>query len=286
MMGDRFHMLFARRILRVGMVLLLFFPVLPLLRGDESLPAAAAIAHPLNASPTPPVVVGKIASSTADTAGPTRILYDGPETEAVKDLRQVLAHFPAGEIVLESVPLEQRTGQQFYLERTNGKTLIKYTVTTSLENAIYTLLDRWGFRWYGPGENWFVQPTAIPPNDIPGRWITPSFRNRSFSGTGGLDFPAPTPRAFDPANRFKSEWYAWKRRNRFNADFQGAGHAGDEFYLENKQVLDGRPEWFNSESGKQGGRIRIEIPEAVATYKAWAKRKYPQEPPAPSSRSV
>jgi len=244
----------VRLILTRTTALLIGLSASALLAADQPLAANAAPADP--------------------SARSTRILYEGPESDAVNDLRKVLSGFPAGEILLESVPLEQRTGQQFYLERTAGKTVIRYTVKASLENAIYTLLDRWGFRWFGPGENWFVQPAAIPSSDIPGQWITPSFRNRSFFGTGGLDFPAPTPRAFDPENRFKSDWYAWKRRNRMNADFKGAGHAGGAFYGENKPLLDSHPEWFNGEVGKQAGRIRIEIPEAVAAYKAWAKKKY------------
>ncbi|MDB6033709.1 MAG: hypothetical protein JWM16_4047, partial [Verrucomicrobiales bacterium] len=208
------------------------------------------------------------------TVAATQIIYDGPESSAVADLRQVLAGFKAGEIRLEKVPQEQRTGQEFYLERTNGKTVIRYTVKTSMENGIYTLLDRWGFHWYGPGENWFVKPASVPQDDIPGRWIAPTFRNRSFFGTVGLDFPSPTPRAFDPTNRFKAEWYAWKRRNRINADFKGAGHAGTTFYLENKKLLDSHPEWFNGTPGMRTGRIKIEVPEAVAAYKAWAKKRY------------
>ena len=94
------------------------------------------------------------------TAAATNILFDGADNEAVKDLRQALQGFNAGEIVLEKTALGAHTGQEFYLARRNGKTYIKYTVNTSLENAVYTLLDRWGFHWYGPGQNWFVKPAA------------------------------------------------------------------------------------------------------------------------------
>src|SRR5437868_9778132 len=79
----------------------------------------------------------------------TQIHYDGSESSAVKDLQQVLAPYKAGEITLEKAPQAGRTGQEFYLQRINGRTLIKYTAKTSLENGIYTLLDRWGFHWYG-----------------------------------------------------------------------------------------------------------------------------------------
>src|SRR4051812_33939737 len=62
------------------------------------------------------------------TIAATHIIYDGLESSAVADLRKVLAGFKAGEILLEKVPQEQRTGQDFYLERTNGRTVIRYTV--------------------------------------------------------------------------------------------------------------------------------------------------------------
>jgi hypothetical protein len=224
----------------------------------NSLPLAAAT------SPNPKPVV------TANTMTATNIIYDGPDNEAIKDLRQALEGYKAGEIKIEKVDLGTRTGQEFYLERKKEKTLIKYTVGTSLENAIYTLLDRWGFHWYGPGENWFVKPAAITGADIAGQWARPTFRNRGFFGTGGLDVPPPN----DPKNQYKTDWYAWKRRNRFNSDFAGVGHGGQAFYLENKELLDKHPEWFNSEAGKQSGRIKIENAEAVAAYKAWVKKKY------------
>ena len=184
----------------------------------------------------------------AATLSATDIIYEGPASEAVKDLREALGGYEAGEIRLERVERgDGRTGQAFFLERSGGRTLIRYTTANSLENAVYTLLDHWGFRWYGPGEDWFVKPAAVPADDIAGGWVAPTFRNRSFFGTGGLDVPPPN----DPENRYKAGWYAWKRRNRFNADFAATGHTGEAFYLENKELLDAHPEWFNGEQGKR-----------------------------------
>ena len=233
-------------------------------------------AKPVQAAPVAKPVTKPVAAAKTNTitVAATNIIYDGPDNEAIKDLRQALQGFNAGEIKLEKVEIATRTGQEFYLVRKNEKTYIKYSVNTSLENAVYTLLDKWGFHWYGPGENWFVKPASITGADIAGKWVSPTFRNRSFFGTGGLDFPAPTPRAFDPETQYKIGWYAWKRRNRFNSDFGASGHVGQVFYLENKELLDAHPEWFNSDAGKQAGRLKIEIPEAVAAYKAWAKKRY------------
>jgi len=204
---------------------------------------------------------------------PTVIDFQGEATEAITDLRTCLAgDYKAGAILIEKVELGTRTGQEFYLERQGRRTLIKYTTGNSLNNAVYTLLDHLGFRWYGPGENWFVKPAQLNPAAIAGRWRFPTFRNRGFFGTGGLDFGAG--QAFDPTNEYKKRWYEWKRRNRFNADFPGAGHGGQAFYLANKARLDAHPEWFNSVAGRQSGRLKIEIPEAVAAYQAWVQKSH------------
>ena len=213
--------------------------------------------------------------------GPTVIQYSGPPCDAITDLQNCLATRNAGLIVIEQVALGTRTGQEFYLERNSSQTTIHYTTQNSLNNAVYTLLDHLGFRWYGPGEDWFVQPAKLSLATITGEWRGPSFRNRGFFGTGGLDVICP----LDPANQYKTNWYTWKRRNRFSADFEGVGHTGQAFYLENQALCDAHfhipaqpGDWFNSESGKVNGRIKIEIADAVAAYKDWIHRKYDGAP--------
>jgi hypothetical protein len=204
----------------------------------------------------------------AEAPASTRITYPGDPAASVDDLRHVLEGYAAGDIELQPVAAGPRDGQSFFLRRQSGKTLIQYTTRHSLDNAVYTLLDRWGFRWYGPGDHWVVKPAAVPAGDIPGRWVTPTFRNRAFFGTGGLDAPPPN----DPSNRYKAGWSAWKRRNRFNSDYAPTGHTGQAFYAQNRALLEAHPDWFNGPEGLRNGRIRIEVPQAVAAYKAWATK--------------
>ena len=202
----------------------------------------------------------------------TTIMYSGIEFPAIKDLKNCLLPFKAGNIVIKKVALENRTGQSFYLSVDNNKTEIQYTTEQSLENAIYTYLDLLEFRWYGPGDNWFVKPKQIKNLKLKGQWYEPSFRNRNFFGTGGLDFGKI--QSYDPQNNYKEKWYTWKRRNRFSADFKGVGHAGEAFYIQNKTVLDKHPEWFINEHGKKAGRFKIDNAAAVGTYKKWIKSVY------------
>lgn len=217
------------------------------------------------------VSAGHIALGQPDY-GRTNVIYQDTYNAAVQDLKSSLAPYRAGTITLEKVALERRTGQEFYLAINASKTEIKYTTQNSLENAIYTYLDMLGFRWYGPGDNWFIKPKTLSRENFTGKWLQPTFRNRSFFGTGGLNFGKMQP--FDPQNDYKTKWLAWKRRNRFNADFNTAGHRGESFYLNNKALLDKNPDWFTNAKGKRNGRIKIDNPDAVNAYKAWIQKDY------------
>lgn len=214
---------------------------------------------------------GTLVSAQANY-GKTVIVCSEKENAAVQDLQNTLTGYRAGTITIQKVPLENRTGQSFYLSIKGSQTLIKYTVENSLENAIYTYLDMLGFRWYGPGDNWFVKPKTIQRTDFAGRWIEPSFRNRNFFGTGGLDFGKL--QNYDSTNQFKAKWLAWMRRNRFNMDFGGVGHTGQAFYLQNKSLLEKHPGWFVNQRGEQSGRIKIDSPAAVNAYKNWVSNNF------------
>src|SRR5688572_23807159 len=112
------------------------------------------------------LVLGPSPAALAQAAGGAAIEFKGEAGEAIADLRACLEGYEAGPITIEKVELGQRTGQEFYLERTGGTTLIRYTTANSLDNAVYTLLDHLGFRWYGPGENWFVKPAKLDAAEI------------------------------------------------------------------------------------------------------------------------
>lgn len=204
--------------------------------------------------------------------GRTNIIFNDADDAAIQDLRNYLSPYRAGTITLQKVELSDRTGQEFYLSINGSKTEIRYTTKNSLENAIYTYLEMLGFHWYGPGDNWTVTPKSINRPNFTGRWVQPSFRNRTFFGTGGLDFGKIQP--YDPKNTVKGKWLTWMRRNRFNADFQGAGHMGQAFYQQNKSLLENNPDWFVNKKGEQAGRIKIDVPAAVTAYKNWIRTRY------------
>lgn len=86
------------------------------------------------------------------------------------------------------IPLDGRDGQSFYLSVKPLKVVIKYTTEYGLENAVYTYLGILGFHWYGPTQDWFVSPQKLNQKVVDGKWFSPTFRNRSINGTGGLEF--------------------------------------------------------------------------------------------------
>lgn len=204
-----------------------------------------------------------------DVAGGFNIHFDGIETPSTTDLRAVLELYTQGQtITIAKVPLAARTGQAFYITANSTTVVLNYTTAQSLDNAIYTYLNMLGITWYGAGVNWFIKQPILNVPIIAGEWKEPTFRNRNFDGTGGLDFAS----TIDPTFEYKKNWYAFKRRNRFNGDFAQPSHSGQAFYLGNTALSDAHPEWFSTLSGKYNGRIRVEIPSAVQAYKDWYAR--------------
>ena len=201
-----------------------------------------------------------------------KINFSGVEPAAITDLKQVLSTYNnQGKIInIQKEPSASRTGQAFYISANSTTVVLKYTTPQSLENAIYTYLNMIGINWYGPGENWLVKQPILNELNIAGEWKEPTFRNRIFAGTGGLEYPL----SIDPNYNYRNNWYTWKRRNRFNYDFSENGHVGDIFYQSNRAILDANPHWFNSASGKRYGRLRIENDSAMDVYKTWAKTQY------------
>jgi hypothetical protein len=230
-------------------------------------PTPPIIITPLPIEPLPPTPIDSVIPIPLQ---PFSVSFDTVDNETIQDLVTVLKEYKDGRAInIQKIPIENRTGQAFYISANSTTVEIKYTCENSLENAVYTYLDMLGIRWYGAGENWLYKPAILNKVDIKGEWKEPTFRNRIFAGTGGLETPLST----DPNHNYRNNWYAWKRRNRVNTDFYDTGHTGGAFYQENKETLNAHPEWFNSESGKLAGRFKIEIPEAAKAYKDWSIAK-------------
>lgn len=198
------------------------------------------------------------------------IRHDGIESASVDDLIQYLDTYNQGGKIIDIIkePLGVRTGQAYYIEANSTNVVLKFTTPQSLDNAIYTYLEAVGIHWYGAGANWIVKQPILNEPIIAGAWREPTFRQRNFDGTGGLDFAL----SIDPTFEYKKNWYNFKRRNRYNGDFRQPAHVGQSWYISNKAQADANLQWFNSNSGRFNGRIKVEDTAAVGAYRDWYAR--------------
>ena len=223
------------------------------------------------------------------------IFFDGNiENDAIKDLVSVLENYTGNVFKILPYPnnyvhgihiqpraLGNRDGQSFNM-RIDGLERAKIIYSdyagqnNSLANAIYTFLEKLGIEWLTSNDNGLEIPFILNEVQFPATEITPVFLNRKEFGTGGLagDIPGGSPLSFHNGENYQARWIKFYRRNRWNWDADVSGHAGQMFYQNNKDVCDAHPEWFVNEYGKQGGRIKIEYPEAVSLYKDWAYGLY------------
>lgn len=173
----------------------------------------------------------------------------------------------------------QADGQSFYLSVDGDRSAtIVGTGPNSFSNGIYTFLYELGFRWYMSGDAWTIVPDLQTAQKLKiNKAYTPSFRNRSYFGTGGTrGIPE-----FDPQNTFRSDFEAWNRRNRYSQDFTTQGHAGGAFYRQNKKYLDQHPEYFCNQEVNRKGWLDISNREAVDYFVEWALSRVDRSDPYP-----
>ena len=148
---------------------------------------------------------------------------------------------------------------------------VEYTIK-SLNNdylslAIYTLLDRLGYRFPYPGKFIKVNPKPI----VGSLKYSPKFDFRFFFGTHG------TPRNpyLDKGQIVDKTWNQFIERNRCNKPNKIGGHSYDTFRYENYDLLIANPEWMsliwkwgsyyvNNEGKRVRDKIYYRMPVAAA----------------------
>lgn len=165
----------------------------------------------------------------------------------------------------------QADGQSFYLSVDGDRSAtIVGTGPNSFSNGIYTFLYELGFRWYMPGDAWTIVPDLQMAQKLKiNKAYTPSFRNRTYFGTGSVR----AIKNIDPTNSFLKDFQQWNLRNRYTYDFTTRGHVGQAFYRDQKSLLDQHPEYFCHNTVNKAGRIDIGHPEAVALFVSWALKQ-------------
>ena len=163
----------------------------------------------------------------------------------------------------------------FYVKSHQGTYWIYAKEDQGLENGMYYLLEKLGYRFYFPGELWTVKPSTMGYIESIDEIVIPEFRNINFFGTGGL----PQHKIIDPTNQRKNKWDTWKNRLRFRDEIHLAGHAGESFNTVNKNLLIGNSEFLAEVDGKRvkwsrNAKMCISNPSARLLFQKDRIKKY------------
>jgi hypothetical protein len=136
-----------------------------------------------------------------------------------------------------------KTKESFRL-KSNGTDFLIIS-SSSGEGLIYGLykhLRQLGYRFYLPDENYTISPKATNPFGQKREILDgPFLQIRDFFGTGGFGSSNS-----DPGKLVEKDWKRWKLRNGFGAAYPLAGHRGENFIAENRDILKKNPQWLVS----------------------------------------
>jgi hypothetical protein len=169
----------------------------------------------------------------------------------------------------------------------NGVDLLTITSSSAegLVFGFYKHLRQLGFQFYLPGEDYTIIPKLTNPfgtrKDIVDK---PFLQTRNFFGTGGFG----TSNA-DPGQTVEKAWNLWKLRNGFGSAYALGGHRGENFVLENKEILQKNPQWLSTPLKGQPSDVGIKLnylnKEALNYYTDWTIKLFTQSnfaPPPPN----
>ncbi|MEO6908076.1 MAG: DUF4838 domain-containing protein, partial [Abditibacteriaceae bacterium] len=122
-----------------------------------------------------------------------------------------------------------------------------------LAYGVYFYLDKLGCRWFLPNDNWTIIPKSTDVVLKIDRLVAPAFKLRNFNGTGGYGPPFAIDPKYDKYNRlqFRIQEENWQLRNGFGGEYVLGGHAGEDFNLVNKAILEAHPEYCAPVNGKR-----------------------------------
>ena len=177
-------------------------------------------------------------------------------------------------LLLDSLK-EYKSNEHAYINSDNQSYI---TITARYANGIsygvYTMLNRLGFRYYLPGDNW----TIVPPlkSFFYGKLQTsynPAFKDRAFFSY------FPSVKGIDEEGRNKKLWLKWCQRNRMGSDYLFLnGHVGESYNSENVALLKKEPDRLAPVEGRReysvAGKIDPTSKRSVEHYTDWAVNKY------------
>lgn len=161
----------------------------------------------------------------------------------------------------------------------DGKKYLKITAqyTTGLSYGIYTYLQKAGFKFYMPGDQWTIIPSlrSAFTGVINKQSWKPYFKHRYFAISGAM-LPV---KGLDDENRNNREWLKWYRRNRMGSEYGAfGGHIGELFNMTHKKEIEADPSILAPINGKVGyneeGKINPLNEKGVNMFINWAIEQY------------
>ena len=159
-----------------------------------------------------------------------------------------------------------------------------------LSHGVYFYLERLGARWLLPGERWTITPSR---NDITveiAELVQPTFKVRSFAGTGGF-FSWRWGRSYPGSTARETAFTDWTRRLRFGGDYVLGKHVVEAFIADKTivPILEQNPDYLAKVGGAYSplylpdtqGKPSLNIiaklnagnPDAVALFCDWIVRR-------------
>ncbi|MFL5772378.1 MAG: hypothetical protein ACJ75F_04420 [Flavisolibacter sp.] len=179
-------------------------------------------------------------------------------------------------IILKVADQPEFKTKESFRYQSDGSSLLIITSSSyeGLTFAIYKHLRSLGFKFYLPDELYTITPSVSNPFGLKKDIIDkPFLQIRNFAGTGGLGSVNP-----DPDKSVEQSWMIWKLRNGFGAAYPLAGHSGEGFILDNREVLKKHPDWlsssFTGSPADQTIKPNYLNKEAVNFYVDWALKRF------------
>lgn len=169
-----------------------------------------------------------------------------------------------------------KTKESFSLN-SNGTNIL---IITSSSNegvifGIYKHLRTLGFKFYLPDDLYTLIPITQNPFGPKKNIIDQPFAQiRDFFGTGGLGSGNS-----DESHNVEKSWQLWKWRNGFGAAYTIDGHRGENFILENKEIIAKHPDWLafahpTIQSITPGSKLNYLNKEAIDFFTSWTIQQF------------
>lgn len=170
-----------------------------------------------------------------------------------------------------------KTKESFRIQ-SNGVDFLSIT-SSSIEGLIfgfYKHLRQLGYQFYLPDEAYTIIPGLPNPFGTKKDMVDqPFLQIRDFFGTGGFGSLNP-----DPDKLVEKAWNLWKLRNGFGKAYSLGGHRGENFILENKEILQKNPQWLSTSLKGQSSDVSIKLnylnKEALNYYTDWSIKPFTQ----------